>query len=495
MCRRYVSSVIVIICVCISGFAVEDQWPEWPSKDDFAAGQNVQFRLPFFKNYYTYPNNEPLFFTLYLSKDYDPTRHYPLCIQYQGQNAAPGHWVMRQAVADEAIILGVSWSMSAPMTAKEMRTRDTGMYHIPACVHWLTTQFLIDRERVIVGGFSAGGWSASSQAMRPQYRHISTHFLITGAGTRGRPVFELFKGRSVFLAAGTKDMNYDWAQKARAQLTNLGFDLTYFEEPEVEHALGPQMKVEMNKWFETFNVASNAQRYYDEAQELLAQKRPDMEAVCMRLADVAKLGDADLLKHKARAQLEELEGEALAMTEAAYEMLKQRKYGLAQNLFKDAGKLAKKKKSLRLIKLCMRGLAEIGEWQFVEQVTLLDQCEFTDRPYQAYLLCQDGVKRLSKPMANFGGELFKNNYDWYEDIMKKMKKPRKQRLSAQKALIGLRLKIWSGKAVKDEKAIDKTRTELEEIMASLDAADPEQRELQELLGQLPAKEQLSLFGM
>ena len=98
-------------------------------------------------------------------------------------------------------------------------------------------------------------------------------------------------------------------------------------------------------------------------------------------------------------------------------------------------------------------------------------------------------------MADFGGDIFMNNYDWYEGIMKKMQRPSKARLDAQKDLISLRLKIWSGKAVKDEESIDKTRVELEELLATLELGDPELRELNELLLQLPEKGQLSLFGM
>ena len=486
-------SVAMLLLPLLTLNAADDVWPEWPTVDQFSAGQSTQFRMPFFKNYYTYPNNEPLFFTLYLPQGFDPERRYPLAIQYQGQNSPPGHWVLRQMTGDEAIILGVSWSMSAPTQGQGLKLRDTGAYHIPACVHWLTSNFKIDRERILVGGFSAGGWSASSQAMRPQYRNISTHFVITGAGVRGRPVYSLFQGKKVFIASGTNDMNYDWSLKAKNTLTAQKFDVTYFQEEGVDHKLGPKMKVEMAKWFAALNPKENAEEWLQRAETIMSAKKPDVEAACVLLADVACLGPNNEFGKKARQRLEEIEGDALFMCERAWEMLSEKKYGLAMSAFKDAGKAAKKIKSKRLVKLCLRGLAEIPERQMVEQVCLLDQCEFNDRPYQSYMLCHDGVKRLSKQMKDFGGDIFKNNFDWYEDIMKKMKKPPKARLKAQKELVSLRLSIWSGKAVKNERETEKTREKLQGILDDVGDA-PEKREAEELLLQLPAVEQFDVFG-
>ncbi len=490
-------TLITLICitVCIQLSSAEDVWPEWPDPKSFSeGGQGNQFRLPFFKDFYAYPNGEPLYNVLYLPDSYDPERSYPLAIAFQPQNGAPSHWFMKNMTSGDAIVLGISWSLKDPDHEANFKLTVTGAYHIPATVYWLQKHFKIDQKRIFVGGFSAAGWSATSEAMTTRFRNISTHFVITGAGIRGNPVYKWFEGNSVFVAAGTNDMNYDSAKRANATLGGLKYDVTYFEEPGVGHQVGPKMKVEMVKWYDSFSAKKNADVWLAEAEKLIAAGKNGMEPGCNLLASVATLGPNHELGKKARQRLEDLEGDALKKAEAAWQLLYQGHYSQAGIAFKEAGKLAKKQKSIRLMKWCLRGIDEISERQMVEQITLLDQCEYNDRAYQAYMLCADGEKRFGKAMKDKGGDLFKNSLKFFEKLVKESKKPSKERMKAQKDLIGIRMSIWSGKGIKDEKATNKTRAALEKLIASVGDA-PEKREANELLVLLPVYEKESgLFG-
>ena len=458
--------------------------PDWPDATRFSTGGNGEnFRLPFFQGYYAYPNGEDLFNVLYIPKNYDPQRAYPLCIIFQPQNGAPSPWFGKILSSGKAIVLGISWSATNKDNKNNMKIAKIGRYHIPGTYYWLQSQLNIDTSRIFVGGFSAGGWSATSEAMTNRFRFISTHFVVTGAGIRGAPTYKHYQGNNIFVAAGTNDMNYNHAKKAKSNFEGQGYKVTYFEEPGVGHQLGAQMKVEMAKWFDSFDPEIHAEKWLAESEQLIGNKST-FEQGCTLLASVATLGPNNAHGKQARAKLVELEGEALTACEAAWQLLYQKKYAAANDAFKEAGKLAKKQKSARLLKSCVRGLSEITERQMVEQLNVLDAANQSGRPYQAYMLCADGDKRFGKYMKDFGGSPFGELTNFYKKRIGEVAKPSKEQLNAQKELVKQRFDIWSGKATKKQKSLDKCKEALQEIIDTI-GDSLEAREAKELQALLP----------
>lgn len=430
--------------------------PEWPDPSKFTPGQTTEFRLPFFAGLLTYGDDtRPLYNVLHVPAGYDPNRSYPLMIRFQPQGGKPSTYDLGKVCNNEAFVLGVSWPLSKP-EAEGWWTITSQDYLWPATAHWVFSNFNIDRTRVFVGGFSAGGWAASQEGMLPSMRHISTHFIILSAGMRGKYRMELYKGSPVFIGVGTEGMNYSSAKAAKSKLESAGFDVTYVEAPGVGHAIGEPVWDGIIKWYKRFDPQIHAEEWLAEAEKLQQRQRDE---ACRLYAKVATLGPKDERGKTARRKLEELEGEALAEYEAAYDLLRARNYPAAAKAFADAAKEARKKRSARLLQLCSDGLAEVTEWQFCEQAMEMEKAFFTGRAYESLLLAQDGAMRYASSLKEWA-QLFKSEAGKLtQDAMAAARSDIK-RAKAQTELVKARIAVWTGGSkTKLEKAVE----ELEEI--------------------------------
>ena len=87
-------------------------------------------------------------------------------------------------------------------------------------------------------------------------------------------------------------------------------------------------------------------------------------------------------------------------------------------------------------------------------------------------------------MQEFGSSPFGELTNCYKKRIGEVAKPSKEQLNAQKELVKQRFDIWSGKATKKQKILDKCKEALQEIIDTI-GDSLEAREAKELLGLLP----------
>jgi hypothetical protein len=385
-----------------------DAPPAWPDPATFTAGAETIFRLPCFAGFYAYPKFDPLYNVLWLPKDYDPERAYPLCVQYQMQNDKPSagvmNWFLNKTTTGGAIVLGVSMVF----TAENEQARSPQENAIQAgTIHWVMEHWNIDRSRVFVGGFSAGGWSASQNGMTTWYRNLSTHFLILGAGTRGVYHTELFPGAFAFIGSGDKDFNHQHALQAITELQGAKFNVTTYADPDLDHNIGQKEMDAVAAWYTTFDPAAHAQEWLDEATKALAAKTvKDRAAVMLKLASVATLGPKSPQGAAARELLAKQEGAALTEYERGWTLLRQRRYLDAKKAFAAALAQAVKLKSERLAQLATKAMPQVAEWQCCEELLAVISALGGHRPAEAALLAADGAARYKDELKGWDEGLF-----------------------------------------------------------------------------------------
>jgi len=440
-----------LVFVSLVSRAGEELPPEWPDVSTFTPGKETRFRLPFFAGLLTYPEGEPLYNVLQVPSGYDPRRAYPLCIRFQPQGGKPGVYEFKRISGGDAFVLGVSWPLYKIEPDKLLYMPSGEKFFYPATAQWVFANFNIDRSRVFVGGFSAGGWSAASCGMTINMRHVSTHFVILSSGIRGKYRTELFKGSPAFVGVGTEGMNCPSAKSAASKLRGAKFDVTYVEAPGVGHSIGDPVWKGLAEWWKRFDPKARADEWLKEAEQF--EKRNKARA-CELYARVATLGDGDPRGRAARGKLEELEGKALDKYEKAYSLLRARDYVGAKKALKEAYREAARKRSGGLVKLCTARAAEVDEWMFCEQAMATAETYWTGRVYESCLLAQDGSARYALKLKRWA-QLFKDDA---KSLVKKAPAAAQKagkRARAQQKLARARVMMWSGKASLVKKDLEK----------------------------------------
>jgi hypothetical protein len=469
--------ILLMLALPTPRIAAEDDantFIEWPDTTTFTKGKTTTFRLPFFEKLFTYPNDKPLYNVLYLPKDYDPTQAYPLCVRFQIQGFEPATHDFVELSDEKAIVLGVSMVMTKPIERDKIVTLSSETYHIAATVQWVMAKFNIDRTRVFVGGFSAGGWNASAIGMSVPFQHISTHFVILSAGLRGNYRAELFKGREAIVGAGTKDLFYQDTKIAGNSLRTRGLGVTYFEIPSLKDEDTIWRNSTLKEWWTKFSTEKNAENWLLEADGL--EKKNPAEAL-QKWVRVAALGENNPSGKAALARLEKLEGKALPAYQQAVQFLRSRKYELARKAFTDAGKLASQNRSPRIIELCTLGLQDVEEWRFCEHLMAMEEAQLSGRFLEACIISQEGTTRFKTTLPTwasiFNMRLTEGKWTPNAETLSRENLPRAK---AQQLLAKAFLQILSGEG-------EKIRADLEKL-AKDQAALPEGKAANRLLKRL-----------
>jgi hypothetical protein len=424
-----------------------------------------------------------LYNVVWLPKGYDPEREYPLYVEFQPQDAKPGTWQLRQ-MSEDAIGLGMSYVQTTDASMRNMSVLQVPIH--AATVQWALRTFRVDRARVFCGGFSGGGWAASESALQPQFRALSTHFVILGAGLRGQMAnpydLTLFVGDPVFLAAGTKDMNHDWMRRALEALTAAKLDVSSYEEPDVGHEVGPKTRDHAREWFAGFDPAVHAADWLAEAKKQLDDKAvADKTPALSKLAAVATLGPKSEQGKEARALLETREGAALTAYEHAWDELRARRYPEAEKAFAAAHAAAQKAKSARLVPLCQKGMQSVADWRCLEEAMTARAALADGRPVEANLLQQEGAGRYKSDAQYRAWTWIWDSIGAKADVAPKDQKHG----AAQVELAKDSVLLWTG-GMKGG-AIKKAREALTGMVSSL-ADSSEAREAQALIDRLPSED-------
>ncbi len=454
-----------LVLVSLASRAGEELPPQWPDASTFTPGKSTQFRLPYFAGLLTYPGGEPLYNELYVPAGYDPRRDYALCIRFQPQNGKPGVYDLKRFSGGGAFVLGVSWPLWKIEADGLLYMPSSKKFFYPATAQWVFSEFNIDRSRVFVGGFSAGGWSAASCGMTIQMRHVSTHFVILSSGIRGKYRTDLFKGSPAFIGVGTEGMNFGPANSAASKLRSAKFDVTYVEAPGVGHSIGDPVWKGLAEWWKRFDPKANADAWLEEGEKL--EKR-DKARACEFYARVATLGELDPRGRSAREKLEKLEGSALAKYEHAYSLLRARDYRAAKKAFKEAYREAARKRVGRLVRLCALRAAEVDEWAFCEQAMAAEGAYWTGRIYESYLLAQDGSARYAMSLKHWA-QLFRDDAKTLVKKAPAAAQKAGKRALAQQKLARAKVMVWSGKASLAKKDLERIARDYPDKPEGVDA--------------------------
>ncbi|HRR79118.1 MAG TPA: alpha/beta hydrolase-fold protein, partial [Planctomycetota bacterium] len=108
------------------------------------------------------------YFTVYVPSDYRASRRWPAIFCYHGQGGKQTVWPFREVTGGKGfIVVGMSYLDQSPrrLTTAEF---DQQMAREAECVATalarVASRLAVDREQLFVGGFSMGGWMASSMA-------------------------------------------------------------------------------------------------------------------------------------------------------------------------------------------------------------------------------------------------------------------------------------------------------------------------------------------
>jgi predicted esterase/HPt (histidine-containing phosphotransfer) domain-containing protein len=412
-----------------------------PDPASFTPGKTTVLRLPAFSGLPGYPDKEPLYYELHVPPNYDPTRAYPLCVRFQPQGGKPYAKEMIAYFGPQIFSLAVS-RFTDEAKDNLLSLHYTTIYR--AAIHWVISHWNIDRSRIIFGGFSAGGWDASSVGMIAGIDSLSTHFLILGAGIRGSYRLPEQAGKPALVATGSEDMNVEWGAKAAEALKAAKLVVTYFKEPGVGHAVGPQMKQQAATWFAAFDPAAQAAAWLAEGEQAYAEAKTRPLGLA-RLLAVAQLGAQFPESAQALAVLDRGADLSEALTHLA-----QARAALATEDFhavrQAAGSLAKsaaKAKSARLQQEADRLLRDSREWQYIAHQVAVKTAWDNGCGHEAGLLAQAGVKAYRKQLPDWGDAA-----DRFPDLIAWMKALAPQRASkseiqAQTVYADVRLRLWA----------------------------------------------------
>jgi dienelactone hydrolase len=274
-------------------------------------------------------------FIVYVPSDYSPARRWPLIACYHGQAGQPTTWPFKDLTAGKGfIILGMGYlpDIAKPMTMAELdhyasREVDCAL----AAVALVEGRLKVDREQLIVGGFSMGGWIAS--AMGEAGAGTWAGVAILGAGRRKfdtplKPPGAVRK-KPIYIGCGDKDPNFPAAQKGAEFYRKAGADVTFEPYP----GLGHQMKMDTQVLRDWLRSAAPLKA----ARARLAAARAAEQA--------GRLGKAYALYDEA-AQVSDTDESCLAAAKAAKAIaeraegqLAEAEKGIADKRYADAARL------------------------------------------------------------------------------------------------------------------------------------------------------------
>ena len=275
-------------------------------------------------------------FVAYVPTDYSPRRRWPAIFCYHGQGGQPTTWPFKDVTGGKGfIILGMGYlpEISKPMSLAEMdryvaREMDCALAALAA----VESKVRVDRDQLIVGGFSMGGWIAS--AMGEGGAAVWRGVAVLGAGRRkfDQPLKNAasLRGKLIYIGVGDKDPNFPHARKAADFYTKAGAKVTFEEYPGLGHQMKMDTKV-LREWLLALAAAP---------QQLKARL-----AAARAAEQAGKLGKAYTL-HSELAAVSDTDASCLAAAESAKKLADQAESRLAEaekalagNRHNEAGRL------------------------------------------------------------------------------------------------------------------------------------------------------------
>lgn len=163
------------------------------------------------------------YYVVYVPKDYNPEREWPLIICYHGSNGNPQSWPFKDLTdGQNYLILGMEY------TDREKPQAQTEVDNLKRILKFLNTKVRINPKLTFMGGFSQGGWSTSSFS-NLMIDQLAGLIIMGSGGTPGDKAALALKNKPVFIGIGENDPANKSAKDAKAAYTDKNALVTFEE--------------------------------------------------------------------------------------------------------------------------------------------------------------------------------------------------------------------------------------------------------------------------
>jgi predicted esterase len=182
------------------------------------------------------------YFLLYIPTDYVASRPFPLIVCYHGYGGTATTWPFRQATGGAGfLIAGMEYGSDAyhrRLVRDDPSLLDGEIAHFRASLKRIVSLVNVDPKRIVMGGFSQGGYSTTllGEALLNELAGM----VVLGAGRFWRdahpPSRRGIWRKPVFIGVGEQDENhYRFAKEAAELYRRWGANVTFEEWAGVGH--------------------------------------------------------------------------------------------------------------------------------------------------------------------------------------------------------------------------------------------------------------------
>jgi poly(3-hydroxybutyrate) depolymerase len=297
--------VLGLLALPAAGQQGSRQGPPVIKKDDALPAKPGLLKRMFTKSFYM----------LHVPGGYKPDKRYGLILFLHGSGGrAEG------AVGTFGMALDKGYLLMSPETIAQDRMAwdpEADGDNIVEMTEEILRVYSIDRDRILVGGFSAGGAQTLPQiARRPDLYTAGTPC----GGCCYNQGLEKNMNLAFYIFAGRKDFAWGGAKLAYEEMDKKGFEVKFVDPPEIGHAMEPGGWQKIFDWFDGL-VPEDQRPYLHQARDLVAAKAYGKAAtLCKKLISIKAVtryarGRAAILL----GEIEELGKKELAAAQSAHE--------------------------------------------------------------------------------------------------------------------------------------------------------------------------------
>jgi len=246
-------------------------------------------------------------YLVYVPKEYDPRRSWPVVFCYHGLNQTPKTWPFKNVLQGKGfIVVGMGYHTGG-LEGYNFLAKD--VENVKEVASTLSKKLNIHEDQMFIGGFSKGGFMAS--AIERQTADMWAGLAIMGAGIHGGAPDrkEAYEKKAVYLGAGEKETNRASAERAAAVYKQLGAGVTLEIYRGLGHAVDAKSKT-MREWFWANGPLKQAKTDLDAARDAKGKKA--LGRAYQLASSAAGFADSSETGREARELASELEAVARA---------------------------------------------------------------------------------------------------------------------------------------------------------------------------------------
>lgn len=188
-------------------------------------------------------------FSVFVPKDWTPNRKWPTIVYYPGVFGSPNTRVMEDFTHQKDwVIISLSGITNDVFDYNEALVRKE-LAVCQSIIKAMTPKLNLDPERLVISGYSKGGWIATMFVDRD---HSFSGAVVMGAGANLNQKYtpkRFAKPTSIYIGVGQEDGNYVFSLRAKPYWRKLGARVTFDEYPGMGHD-GPPFRKDLRGYLE-----------------------------------------------------------------------------------------------------------------------------------------------------------------------------------------------------------------------------------------------------